>query len=410
MLAEQLVQRAGNLENFIEQFSVFALTPNGVNKLRYLILQLAAMGRLVENNKDSSETLLENLIAKKEALIRLKVIKRLKPTGTIAESEKRFLIPKSWVWARASDIFDIRDGTHDSPKYHDTGYPLVTSKNIYSGKLDLTNVKYISEEDHRRISERSSVDMGDILFAMIGSIGNPVVVEIEPAFSVKNVGLFKYYDRSKSVPGFLLLYLKLAGIWMKEEASGAVQSFVSLGKLRSIPFPLPTVEEQKRIVAKVDELMALCDQLEAQQQQQANTVLRANTAAIAALLNSESHSTNPLAKEQNKAAIATATAAKANKIKNPTFEQNWQRIAQHFNTLYGCALTMPPGEGRQKKHLVGLENARYLRKAILQLAVLGKLSYQNMDDEPPKNLLGRIAFERNQLAKDNLDSNLKCIT
>lgn len=158
----------------------------------------------------------------------------------------------------------LTHGAHDTPKYYDSGFPLVTSKNIYAGNLDISNVKYISEEDHIKISERSRVDKGDILFAMIGSIGNPVIIDIEPDFSVKNVGLFKYYNRELSNPTYLLNYLKLAEIWFKEEASGAVQSFVSLGKLREFPFPLAPLDEQEKIVAKIEQLIGLCDQLEQQ--------------------------------------------------------------------------------------------------------------------------------------------------
>lgn len=129
----------------------------------------------------------------------------------------------------------------------------------------------------------------------------------------------------------------------------------------------PPLEEQKRIVAKVDELMVLCDKLEAQQQQQANNVLRANTAAINALL-------NPSAPETS-------------------FEQNWQRIAQHFNTLYGCTLPMPKGEGRKKKHLVGLENVKALKGAIKQLGIMGGLT------ESPL-VTGLAAIELNVIRKE----------
>jgi len=362
---EGLVPEAGNLENFIKQFEVFARAPGGVDELRVLILQIAVMGKLVENSNDNSERLLNSLKEKKDQLIRSKAVKQLKKLGEVTENEKRFSIPSNWLWTRATDIFDIRDGTHDSPKHLESGYPLVTSKNISSGQLDLTNVKYISEEDHKKISERSKVDKKDILFAMIGSIGNPVIINVTPDFSVKNVGLFKYYDLNKSVPEFLLLYLKLASVWMKEEASGAVQSFVSLGKLRSLPVPLPPLEEQKRIVAKVDELMSLCATLEAQQQQQAQTVLRANTAAINALLNPAPQSGQNSPK---------TTEKETNTTSENSFENNWQRIAQHFSTLYGCTLPMAKGQGRKKKHLVGLENVKALRQVIAELALKGMLT------------------------------------
>ena len=88
-----------------------------------------------------------------------------------------FDIPESWIWVRLSDIIDVRDGTHDSPKYVPMGIPLVTSKNLSNGTIDYGNVKYITQEDADKINARSMVDDDDILFAMIGSIGNPVLVK-----------------------------------------------------------------------------------------------------------------------------------------------------------------------------------------------------------------------------------------
>ena len=173
-------------------------------------------------------------------------------------------LPETWTWTRLNDVFDVRDGTHDSPKYVSDGFPLVTSKNLYTGRLDLTDVKLISAEDHRQICDRSKVDREDILFAMIGSIGNPVIVDVEPNFSIKNVALFKYYDRNLSEPSFLHLYLIHASERLKRITAGGVQSFVSLGFLRKYPFPLPPLAEQKRIVARVEELLRWCDTLEAQ--------------------------------------------------------------------------------------------------------------------------------------------------
>src|SRR5690606_20776928 len=86
---------------------------------------------------------------------------------------------------------DVRDGTHDSPKYVESGFPLVTSKNITGKGLDVHNVKYISQEDFDAINKRSKVDVGDILFAMIGTIGFPTVIPDEPNYAIKNVALFK---------------------------------------------------------------------------------------------------------------------------------------------------------------------------------------------------------------------------
>ena len=96
-----------------------------------------------------------------------------------------------WEEKKLGDICDVRDGTHDSPQFYNTGKPLVTSKNLLSsGLLDLENVSYISQEDYEKINKRSNVDIGDILFGMIGTIGNPVMVKLQ-GFAIKNVALIK---------------------------------------------------------------------------------------------------------------------------------------------------------------------------------------------------------------------------
>ena len=90
--------------------------------------------------------------------------------------------PYGWKKDRLGIVCDVRDGTHDSPQYFETGYPLVTSKNVTGGKIDLTDCSLISEEDFMKINERSKVDFGDILMPMIGTVGKPVIVNIEPCF------------------------------------------------------------------------------------------------------------------------------------------------------------------------------------------------------------------------------------
>lgn len=89
-------------------------------------------------------------------------------------------------------ICDVRDGTHDSPKFVQDGFPLVTSKNIKNGTIILDDVNFISKEDYDKINQRSKVDKGDILMPMIGTIGNPAIVDVEPTFAIKNVALIKF--------------------------------------------------------------------------------------------------------------------------------------------------------------------------------------------------------------------------
>lgn len=101
-------------------------------------------------------------------------------------------LPNGWTIAISSEIIDVRDGTHDTPKYVEKeGIALVTSKNLKGGKIDFDKISYISKNDHIEISKRSGVEKGDILFAMIGTIGNPVVIKGNEIFSIKNVGLFR---------------------------------------------------------------------------------------------------------------------------------------------------------------------------------------------------------------------------
>ncbi|MDD2942424.1 MAG: restriction endonuclease subunit S [bacterium] len=252
-----------------QHFGELYTVKENVAELRKAILQLAVMGRLVEqdeNDPPASELLREIEREKRE---RAREGAKARRGGENKLSEIRaedvpYELPKGWEWVRLNDALDVRDGTHDTPKYVDVGYPLVTSKNIYTGKLNLEDVKYISEEEHEKIAERSKVDKGDILFAMIGSIGNPVIVDSDVEFSIKNVALFKYFMDGKPNNRYLQYYLVHAQKNMKAISSGAVQSFVSLGFLRNYPFPLPPLREQHRIVARIDQLMALCDKLDQQ--------------------------------------------------------------------------------------------------------------------------------------------------
>lgn len=164
------------------------------------------------------------------------------------------------MWSRLNICLDVRDGTHDTPKYVSDGMPLVTSKNLSNGHIDLSNVKYISKEDHDAISLRSKVDKNDILFAMIGSIGNPVLFEGDAEFSIKNMALFKHITHGMNM-NYVYWWLFLSQDDMKKQASGGVQSFVSLNYLRNYYIPVPPVNEQKRIVNHILKLFDLCQGL-----------------------------------------------------------------------------------------------------------------------------------------------------
>ena len=153
---------------------------------------------------------------------------------------------------------DVRDGTHDSPKYVEEGIPLVTSKNISSGGLDFSNIKYITKEDANKINERSNVDTGDILFAMIGTIGNPVIVKKDREFCIKNVALFKNFVKDKIDIRYVYWMLMREQYVMKKKAIGGLQPFISLKVFREYPIPFPPTAEQKRISDRLDEIISMC--------------------------------------------------------------------------------------------------------------------------------------------------------
>jgi type I restriction enzyme S subunit len=329
----------------LSNLNLLATAPGGVARLCELILTLAVQGKLVPQapKDEPASALLKKIRAEKDRLIVEGKIKRDKPLAEIAEEEEPFGLPQGWEWVRLQQAYDVRDGTHDTPQYQATGYPLVTSKNIYGGVLDLSDVKLISPADHEQISARSKVDRNDILFAMIGSIGNPVLVDTDVEFSVKNVALFKYYAASLSCPQYLLLVLQTEVAGMKDRAAGGVQAFVSLGQLRSRVVALPPLAEQSRIVTRVEELMRLCDALDAKGQLEATQHAQLVNTLLATLTDSE-------------------TPAQ--------LTENWNRIATHFDLL----LDRPSG-------LDALE------QTILQLAVRGLLVPHNPQDEPASALL-----------------------
>lgn len=154
---------------------------------------------------------------------------------------------------QSGEIIDVRDGTHDSPIYVEFGYPLITSKNLQDGMIDFSKVSFISEEDYQVINKRSKVNVGDLLFAMIGTIGNPVVVTEEPMFAIKNVALFKASPKYNMT--FLSYFLRSPKIREKfeREAKGTTQRFLSLGYLRTIDIPNVPVNIQQDVVEKLEQ-------------------------------------------------------------------------------------------------------------------------------------------------------------
>jgi len=182
------------------------------------------------------------------------------------DGEIPFKAPDSWRWTSSEAVCSsVRDGTHDTPKYVDEGVPLITSKNLLTSGLSFENTKNISQSDHAEISKRSGVSDGDILFAMIGTIGNPIVVRTSAQFSIKNVALFKSNESFVSSE-YLRVWLRSPNFmrWLEPKQKGTTQKFVPLRLLRSLATPLPPLAEQHQIVAEVESRTTAIDRLEAE--------------------------------------------------------------------------------------------------------------------------------------------------
>lgn len=140
-----------------------------------------------------------------------------------------------------SDIIDVRDGTHDSPKVQENGYPLVTSKHLRTFGVDTSAANLISRADYDKVNERSKVETGDILISMIGTVGLISYVIASPvSFAIKNVGLFKTSGKPLYAL-YILAYLKSKYITNHIERSlaGSTQKYISLNELRKMPIILP---------------------------------------------------------------------------------------------------------------------------------------------------------------------------
>ena len=173
-----------------------------------------------------------------------------------------------WEQRKLNDISDVRDGTHDSPKYQNTGHPFVTSKNVKDGFINYDDIQFISDEDFNEINKRSKVDVNDILMGMIGTIGNMALIRTEPDFAIKNVALIK---DTKQI-NYLYLYHFLHSPFIEKQLSsgmdGGTQKFVSLGNVRNLDIVYPSEVEQIKLgdyFEHLDHLITLhqrkCDEI-----------------------------------------------------------------------------------------------------------------------------------------------------
>lgn len=176
-------------------------------------------------------------------------------------------LPSHWETVALKMLIDVRDGTHDTPAYvepSESSYPLVTSKDVTGGEINLTNCKQISEEDYNSIIKRSAVSIGDILMPMIGTVGSPILIESNSNIAIKNLALFKTSAENNQLDTKYLLYFLNSNeciLQFSLESRGGVQNFVSLGTLRNLGLPFVPRSEQQKIANFLDHETAKIDTL-----------------------------------------------------------------------------------------------------------------------------------------------------
>ena len=197
------------------------------------------------------------------------MLQKMFPKNGEKKPEIRFAgFTDDWEQRKLGEVSDVRDGTHDSPKYQSIGHPFVTSKNVKNGYITYDDIQYISDEDFVEINKRSKVDVNDILMGMIGTIGNMALIRTEPDFAIKNVALIK---DTKQI-NYLYLYHLLQSPFIEKQLTsgmdGGTQKFVSLGNVRNLNVIYPSDIEQDKIgcyFEKLDHLITLhqrkCDDL-----------------------------------------------------------------------------------------------------------------------------------------------------
>ena len=320
------------LETFFEKFEQFAEAPNAVAKMRELILHLAVHGKLVEqcNEDEPASTLLLKSRAAMATLMASGQAKKEKPAEPVLETEATFALPSNWTWCRLVDAGQFINGLAFKPSdWGPVGRPIIRIQNLSGRNLEFNRTT-------GNFDSSVLVQDGDILVSWSATLDAYIWRGEE---GVLNQHIFRVLPAPLADKGYIFWLLKwvIRQLAESDHAHGLVMSHINRGPFLARSIPLPPLAEQKRIVAKVDELMALCDQLEAQQ----------------------------LERDTRHAALARASLARFSEALTPA----------NLDYLFHPSYAISPAD---------------LRKTILTLAVQGMLVPQDPDDD----LAGELAALR----------------
>jgi len=344
----------------LEHFDLLATAPDGVARLRELILTLAVQGKLVpqDPNDEPASVLLQRIRGEKDRLIAEGKIKRDKPLPSITDDEKPFALPKEWAWVRLGDVTNYGSPSKAQELKPETWVLDMEDIEKSSGRL-LQRLRFAQRP---ALSDKNSFSAGDVLYGKLRPYLNKVLVADEDGVCTTEIipfrcygGYVPQYFRLVLGSPFFLEYVNARSYGMKMPRLGTEDA-------RKSVIPLPALSEQSRIVSRVEELMRLCDALEAKRQLDATQ----HAQLLHTLLGTLTDSATP-----------------------EELAANWQRMATHFDLL----LDRP-------------EAVDALEQTILQLAVRGLLVPQDPNDEPASDLLKRLRSDRNTwlAARASIDS------
>lgn len=324
----------------------------GVQKLRELILDLGISGNLTEQTHADASELLNNILKEKAKLVATGLLKKQKKLIDIIDLKKPFLIPTNWRWVQLGEVTNYG--------ISDRGFEITENTWV----LDLEDIEKDSSKLLKKVlfsqrpslSEKNSFKEGDVLYGKLRPYLNKVIVAEERGVCSSEIMAFSTYVETDS--NFFKYVLKSSYFlnYVNSKSYGMKMPRLGTEDARNALIPLPPLEEQQLIVSKVDELMQICDQLEQQQ----NLSSDAHDQLVDTLLNVLTNSSDA-----------------------DEFQQNWQRISENFDLLFTTEYS-----------------TEQLKQTILQLAVMGKLVKQDLDDEPASQLLEQIAQEKARLEKE----------
>ena len=313
-----------------EHLPLLAEAPDGIKKLRGLILELAVRGKLVpQDPKDEPASELLKRIASN------KVGQKSKPLVSFSDDERPFEVPESWQWTRFESIFTLEYGDNlPAPRRTNSGeFPVYGSNGVVGSHSEC------------------SVNSPCIVVGRKGSAG-ALNLCLKSGCWVTDVAYYCIPPKELD----LLFCFKLFHTLGLAELGKGIKPGLSRSEAYVVPVAIPPLTEQHRIVAKVDELMALCNRMEAEQAD----AEAAHATLVQTLLGT-------LTQSRDAAELAA----------------NWQRLSQHFDTLFTTEASLDA-----------------IKQTILQLAVMGKLVPQDPKDEPASELLKRIAAEKARLVTE----------